>query len=59
MNKKTKKLHIVNTFEPIQFSRISILYHFQEIIDYLPKFKEDTWPWPDQLEGLFVCQSEG
>jgi len=22
------------------------LHHFQDIIDYFPKFKEVTWPWP-------------
>jgi len=35
-------------------SYVSILHHFQDIIDYFPKFEEVKWLWPHPLEGLFV-----
>ena len=35
-------------------SNISILHCLRDIIDYLPKFNDVTWPWPRPLKGLFV-----
>jgi len=31
-----------------------ILHHFQDINDYLPKFKQVMWPWPRPLKRLFL-----
>jgi len=33
------------------------LHHFEDIINYFPKFKEVTWPWPCPVERL--CQYKG
>jgi len=33
---------------------VTIVHHFQDIIDYFRKFKEVMWSWPHPFEGLFV-----